>query len=81
LPTSFDHKDKNLGTRHKAAIGLTDHTDASVVVISEEKGTIGFAKNGRLEKNIDLARLEQLLKIVLAPKNCKKKKKLIYREE
>lgn len=83
LPTSFDNKDKNLGTRHKAAIGLTDHTDASVVVISEEKGSIGFAKNGRLEKNIDLARLEQLLKIVLAPKSNKKKKekKMIYREE
>jgi len=83
LPTSFESKDKNLGTRHKAAIGLTDHTDASVVVVSEERGTISFAKNGRLEKNIDLARLQQLLKIVLAPKNGRKKKekKLVYREE
>lgn len=83
LPTSFDVKDKNMGTRHKAAIGLTDHTDASVVVISEERGTISFAKNGRLEKNIDLARLQQLLKIVLTPKKAPKKapKKLVYREE
>jgi diadenylate cyclase len=82
LPTSFEHKDKNLGTRHKAAIGLTDHTDASVIVISEEKNIISFAKNGRLEKNIDLARLQQLLKIVLSPKvKRRKEKKLVYREE
>lgn len=82
LPTSFDVKDKNMGTRHKAAIGLTDHTDASVIVISEERGSISFAKNGRLEKNIDLARLQQLLKIVLTPKKAAKKasKKLVYRE-
>lgn len=82
LPTSFESKDKNLGTRHKAAIGLTDHTDASVIVVSEERGMISFAKNGRLEKNVDLARLQQLLKIVLSPKAKKKKEKqLVYRDQ
>ena len=82
LPTSFENKEKNMGTRHKAAIGLTDHTDASVVVISEERGAISFAKNGHLEKNIDLARLQQILKIVLSPKPKKKKeKRLVYRDQ
>jgi len=82
LPTSFDVKDKNMGTRHKAAIGVSDHTDASVIVLSEERAQISFAKNGRLERNINLSRLEQLLRIVLIPKPTKKKdNKMVYREE
>ena len=82
LPTSFDSKDRNLGTRHKAAIGLTDHTDASVIVISEERGIISFAKNGDLEKGISLERLQQLLQIVLLTGKKKKKNSVLkYKEE
>lgn len=81
LPTSFDNRDKNLGTRHKAAIGLTDHTDASAIVISEERNMISFARNGRLEKNIDLARLQQLLRSVLTPREkVSMRKKFFHRQ-
>ena len=61
LPHSFEHAASGMGTRHKAALGLSENTDASIVVVSEEKGTISFAKNGKMEKNISAAHLQSLL--------------------
>ncbi len=51
-----------LGTRHRAALGVTESTDAVVVVVSEETGIISVAHNGQLFRRLDKKRLEQLLR-------------------
>ncbi|MFH0954278.1 MAG: diadenylate cyclase CdaA [Verrucomicrobiota bacterium] len=56
---------KLLGTRHRAAIGLTEESDAIVVVVSEEAGTISVAYKGRLTQGLDEERLRRLLAAVL----------------
>lgn len=56
---------KDMGTRHRAAIGLTEQTDAIVVIVSEESGAISIAEAGSIERNVDAetlrARLQSLL--------------------
>jgi diadenylate cyclase len=56
---------KNAGTRHRAAVGLSEETDAVVVVVSEETGTISVAYRGRLSKGLDSERLKRFLSALL----------------
>ena len=53
--------DSELGTRHRAAIGITEHSDAIAVVVSEENGYISFAKNGNLTRNVSSGELREML--------------------
>jgi diadenylate cyclase len=56
---------KDLGTRHRAAIGITEDSDAVAVVISEETGVISFVKAGQIKRNLDGPRLRAALQETL----------------
>lgn len=53
--------DKNLGTRHRAAIGLTEETDALVLVVSEESRSVGIVQGGQLIPEVDLSTVRKAL--------------------
>jgi diadenylate cyclase len=53
--------DRSLGTRHRAALGLSDETDALVVVVSEETGAISVAHRSRLRRGVSADELQDLL--------------------
>jgi len=62
LPLSFNPDlDPNLGTRHRAALGITERSDAMVVVTSEETGGITLCIDGTLHRNLDANSLKELL--------------------
>jgi diadenylate cyclase len=59
--------DIHLGTRHRAAVGITEQTDAIAVVVSEETGIISMTRNGRIVRHLDERRLSTLLQALLRP--------------
>jgi len=61
LPLSTTPAAAELGTRHRAALGLAEEVDAAVVVVSEERGEVSVAVDGTLERNLDEARLRAVL--------------------
>ncbi|UCD84738.1 MAG: diadenylate cyclase CdaA [Deltaproteobacteria bacterium] len=67
LTINPDHS-KELGARHRAALGITEDTDAVVIIISEEQGTISLAVGGELTRKLDGPTLRQGLQDLLGPK-------------
>jgi diadenylate cyclase len=57
----------HLGTRHRAAIGISERTDALCVVVSEETGQISIANNGRMVRNLDEEKLRKVLQVIYRP--------------
>ena len=62
LPLSLSAElSKSFGTRHRAGIGLSEETDAVVIIISDETGSIATTVGGKLEKNVDMGSLRNFL--------------------
>jgi uncharacterized protein (TIGR00159 family) len=66
LTTRMD-MDKGLGTRHRAAAGVTEETDAVAVVVSEETGALSVGINGKLTRNLDAEKLAHVLHRIFPP--------------
>jgi len=66
---------KTLGTRHRAAIGLTELVDAVTIVVSEETGKISVVVGGKITRDLDSSSLRRILKRLLEPDTARKKKK------
>lgn len=58
---------RELGTRHRAAIGVTEDSDAFAIIVSEETGVISFAIEGRLKRNLDGPKLRSLIQQGMEP--------------
>lgn len=62
---------KELGTRHRAALGITEDTDAVALVVSEETGIISIAHEGKITRRLDRKQLEEILARLLLPEETR----------
>ena len=82
LPLTLDpHISQELGTRHRAGIGITEDTDAVAVIVSEEVGTISFAIEGKIIRNNSGDDLRNALRTALAGRKISEESDTHSREE
>ena len=80
LPLSENNRiSADLGTRHRAGLGISEATDAVVVIVSEETGTISVAVGGMLKRHLAAQTLERLLRNELCPEEPEKKPSIAMR--
>lgn len=78
LPLSTNHElTRGMGTRHRAALGVTEESDALVLVISEETGSISIAYKGNFKKNIKPDKLRRFLDILLTEEKGRSFKEIV----
>ena len=75
--TKNNELSKELGTRHRAALGMSEESDAVVVVVSEETGFISIVEKGRIKRDISSAELREILQNYLLAKDTDEANKLI----
>jgi uncharacterized protein (TIGR00159 family) len=74
LPLSANPRiDKSLGTRHRAAVGITEETDSVAVVVSEERGSISLCFDGRISRNLDANGLRKALLGLFSTRKAKER--------
>ncbi len=82
LPLTLDpHLSKELGTRHRAAIGITEETDAVAVIVSEETGIISAAIGGNITRNLDGTGLRTILQSAMENRTARIPESLGERQE
>jgi diadenylate cyclase len=76
LPLTINPRlNRELGSRHRAAIGITEENDAVAIIVSEETGRISVAEDGDLEYDIDGERLRERLRSVVTLRRAKAKQR------
>ena len=83
LPLTLNPRlSKDLGTRHRAAIGVTEDTDAVAVVVSEETGLISFVQGGQIKRGLDATKLRAAIfqALEVSPKKEKDREKITEAE-